>query len=255
VGFDISSVEYNWEKLAQDDPLWSILTVEEKKGRRWDIEEFLATGIKDVANITSRCTELGLEFSGHKAMDFGCGIGRLSSAMLGYVDKVVGVDISTSMIDLGRKIHAGKPIEFVLNKKDDLDQFSDSEFDLVFTLITLQHMPPEFEEKYILEFLRILRPGGLLIFQLPGRSFTPESMLAPKGPLRRAIAKLLPGHFLERYRHFRESAPRMDMFGMPPEKIEGLMTDNGAQLVACDELEPVAEGFPNYRYFITKDNG
>ena len=253
MGFDISSIGYNWEKLAQDDPLWSILTIDEKKGGRWEVDEFLATGVHDVGVVSTRCKELGLEFTGNKALDFGCGVGRLSSAMLAFVDEVIGVDISASMIEFGRQLHMEKPIEFVLNKKDDLSCFADEEFDLIFSLITLQHMPPKFAEKYILEFFRILRPGGLLVFQLPARSFTPETIFAPRGPIRKAIAKFLPGHFLERFRHFRESVPRMDMFGIPPDKIENLVTEYGAQVVAYDELEHVAEGYPNFRYYITKN--
>jgi ubiquinone/menaquinone biosynthesis C-methylase UbiE len=252
MGFDISSIGYNWEQFARDDPLWSILTADDKKDGRWAIEEFMETGVRDVEVVADRCEELGLRFSGNNALDFGCGVGRLSSALLKYVDQVAGVDISSTMVDIGRRLHAGKPIDFIHNTKDDLGCFSDDSFDLVFTLITLQHMPPKFEEKYILEFLRILKRGGLLAFQLPGRSLTPESVLSPEGSIRRAVARILPGHFLERFRHFKKSVPRMDMFGMPPEKIKSIVNGAGGELVAFDELDPVAEGYPNYRYFITK---
>src|SRR5207253_2739240 len=50
----------------------------------------------------------------------------------------------------------------------DLSCFADGEFDLVVSDIVLQHMPStNLIKSYISEFLRVLHPGGLAIFQLP----------------------------------------------------------------------------------------
>jgi hypothetical protein len=38
---------------------------------------------------------------------------------------------------------------------------------LVFTSITLQHLPPDAIRRYLEEFLRVAKPGGCVIFQLP----------------------------------------------------------------------------------------
>ena len=37
-----------------------------------------------------------------KALDFGCGVGRLSQALADYFDRVVGADVSPTMIGLAR---------------------------------------------------------------------------------------------------------------------------------------------------------
>ncbi len=42
-------------------------------------------------------------------------------------------------------------------------------FDLVLSDIVLQHIRPAVALKYVDEFLRILRPGGIAVFFLPGR--------------------------------------------------------------------------------------
>ncbi len=34
----------NWDALGKTDPFWAILSVPDKKGNRWDLDEFLATG-------------------------------------------------------------------------------------------------------------------------------------------------------------------------------------------------------------------
>ena len=57
---------------------------------------------------------------------------------------------------------------FVVNAADDLGRFADQSFDLVYSVIVLQHVPDRATiESYIGEFCRVLRPGGLAIFQLP----------------------------------------------------------------------------------------
>jgi ubiquinone/menaquinone biosynthesis C-methylase UbiE len=58
--------------------------------------------------------------------------------------------------------------EFRVNREADLNCFDDSTFDMVYSFIVLQHVPGRWRiERYIEEFVRVLRPRGLLVFQLP----------------------------------------------------------------------------------------
>ena len=58
--------------------------------------------------------------------------------------------------------------EFLLNVDERLSLFEDEYFDLVYTGIVLQHVPSTtIIRSYISEFVRTLRKGGLLVFQLP----------------------------------------------------------------------------------------
>jgi len=45
--------------------------------------------------------------------------------------------------------------------------FEDASFDFVLTLIVLQHMRQDYSAAYLREFLRLLRPGGIMFFQIP----------------------------------------------------------------------------------------
>ncbi|WP_420485333.1 class I SAM-dependent methyltransferase [Iningainema tapete] len=105
------------------------------------------------------------------ALDFGCGVGRLSQAMVQYFETVHGVDISPSMLKLADKYNQhGSKCKYHLNDQDNLKLFPDNYFDFIYSKITLQHMEPQYSRRYIREFLRILAPQGLLIFQIPSQS-------------------------------------------------------------------------------------
>src|SRR5436853_440938 len=104
-----------------------------------------------------------------KALDFGCGAGRLTRALSPRFVECVGLDISENMLEIARRLNADREnCCFQLNTRGDLSCFADGEFDLVVSDIVLQHMPStNLIKSYISEFLRVLHPGGLAIFQLP----------------------------------------------------------------------------------------
>jgi hypothetical protein len=102
------------------------------------------------------------------AIDFGSGVGRLTQAWADRFARVIGVDISPTMIAVAQRVNRhGDRVEYLLNDRADLSLLSTASASLVSTHITLQHVPPAAAERYIREFLRIAKPGGGVIFQLP----------------------------------------------------------------------------------------
>ena len=161
----------DWEELAAADPLWAILAGPDQRGGRWDTEKFFATGEQEIAELLDSMEQVGgIEQSG-RALDFGCGVGRLTRALAGRFGEAVGVDISEEMVRLARELNEDVPgSSFVVNTKADLSVFDDSSFDLVYTTLVLQHLPRrELQRAYLEEFLRVLRPGGLAVFQTLAR--------------------------------------------------------------------------------------
>jgi len=164
---DIKELQKNWDEFGKTDPLWSIITSPDKKGNKWDVDEFFATGEREIDAVMEYIKFLGIAVSHRKALDFGCGIGRLTQALARYFDEVYGVDIAPSMVELAKKYNRyGDKCRYYLNETDDLKLFSDNSVHLIYTNITLQHMEPRYSKNYIKEFLRILAPQGVLIFQL-----------------------------------------------------------------------------------------
>jgi ubiquinone/menaquinone biosynthesis C-methylase UbiE len=165
----ISQQERDWNELAELDPYWAILTRPGMRFGAWDSDEFFATGEVEIDEVMHRAADLGHPERRERALDFGCGLGRLTRPLAGCFDECVGVDISDGMVRGARELNADVPgATFVVNRADDLRRFEDASFDLVYSVIVLQHVPDRGTiESYVAEFCRVLRPGGLAIFQLP----------------------------------------------------------------------------------------
>jgi SAM-dependent methyltransferase len=156
-----------WNDLAARDAMWAVCSVPGTRGR-WTQADFFASGEADVRAILGGLAEQGLDPARGRALDFGCGLGRLSRALAGEFEEVVGVDLSEEMLAEARRITPG--VRFVVNDRPDLRQLPDRHFDFVLSLIALQHVSsPDAIRAYIQEFARVTAPGGVIAFQLPSR--------------------------------------------------------------------------------------
>ena len=167
---DLKQLKENWDLLGKADPLYAILTAAEKRGK-WNLQEFFQTGQHEIASLMHSIDSQGISLKREKALDFGCGVGRLTQALCSYFESCCGVDIAPSMIELARRYNRyGNKCRYLLNDSDDLRLFHDNTFDFVCSRLVLQHMSPDYSKNYIREFLRVLQPHGLIVFQLPAES-------------------------------------------------------------------------------------
>jgi SAM-dependent methyltransferase len=173
----LKDLKKNWDEFGKQDPLWSILADPTKKGNKWKIDDFFKTGEEEIESIIQYITSFGVSCSRKKALDFGCGVGRLTQALCQYFDECYGVDIAPSMIERAREYNRyDEKCKYYLNESNDLRVFEDNVFDFIYSKIVFQHMKPEYSKNYIKELLRVLTPGGFLVFQLPSEFAPIESL-------------------------------------------------------------------------------
>jgi len=165
---ELEDLQQHWTAFGEQDPLWAILALPGKRGGVWDPEEFFATGRAEVDGVLGMLAERGIAVERGRALDFGCGVGRLTQALAEHFDSCDGVDLAESMIERARELNRdGERVRFHHNDASDLRLFGDGTFDFILSLIVLQHMKPELMRGCMREFVRVLRPGGVAIFNIP----------------------------------------------------------------------------------------
>lgn len=157
-----------WERLAALDPMYAIASVPGRE-RDWTTDEFLASGEEAVAGVMAMLDHLGATPRPGRALDFGCGLGRLSRALSFRFAEVQGIDISTAMVESASTLNADRSgCRFQVNRRPDLCGLPSDSFDLVLSLVTLQHVSSKAHiRSYLREFVRVTRPGGVIVVQLP----------------------------------------------------------------------------------------
>ena len=166
----LGELKENWEIIGREDPLWGVLSDPSKKGNKWDENEFFNTGKKEITELLNELQKLKVSLEYDECLDFGCGVGRLSFALLDHFKTTTGVDISSSMIEKANYFNKNNSCIFILNCSDNLGIFNNEKFSFIYTNLVLQHMKPKYSKKYILEFFRILKQSGILIFQIPHKN-------------------------------------------------------------------------------------
>jgi SAM-dependent methyltransferase len=177
----------NWRRFGETEPHYSVLTNPIFKPETIEVHmrEFLESGHLDVQRLLNFPRRAGLAPSLYRrALDFGCGVGRLSAALSPYAEEVVGVDISAGHLREGKRILANagaNNVNLVLMFSiDDIDQLG--QFDLVISRIVLQHNPPPIMAAIYRKLLQRLAPGGCAVIQIPtyiaGYRFSVQEYLA-----------------------------------------------------------------------------
>ncbi|HMO59829.1 MAG TPA: class I SAM-dependent methyltransferase [Roseiflexaceae bacterium] len=162
----LKEVGGDWDAIGALDPFWGMTGERDSPP---DLEQFLDSGDREIERVLMIAAAYRLPQQHSAALDFGCGVGRLTRGLRSHFDTYHGLDISQQMVQHAGTIHATRAgCSFSVSNDPALGQFQDAVFDLVYTNLVLQHIPDrQIVRSYLHNFLRILRPGGLIVFQLP----------------------------------------------------------------------------------------
>jgi SAM-dependent methyltransferase len=110
-----------------------------------------------------------------RILEIGCGVGRIMAPLAALRDEhdrprydVHGIDISAEMVRQGR-VRAGERenLTFHVGNGYDLGDLEDDGFDLVYSLLVVQHMPKTIALNYFKEVHRVLALGGRFLLHVP----------------------------------------------------------------------------------------
>ena len=245
----ISRYQKNWNNLAEKDAFWAILAGPDKALDQWKLEEFFHTGVLEIERILQKITSLQINIQWKRALDFGCGVGRLTQALSPHFERVDGVDISQVMIDKANIFNRfDDKCVYHLIDSDNLAIFPESSFDLIYSRLVLMHIPPKMIRNYLKEFVRILRPGGVLVFQIPTGPINPILRIAPQGLIdwgfnvSRNIYRMIS----------KESQDGWEMHWMPRTKVDKILRKGGGKLLWTEPDDVVEGKLETLDYFVTK---
>ena len=156
-----------WDELARTDAMWAVLTDDAKRGGQWDSHEFLASGTSDVNRVLDRLNTIGISPARGRALDFGCGLGRLTRALATHFREVDGIDISAEMIARAPGLHPlPANVRLLHNPHPHLRLLKSGDYDFILSLISLQHIPESGTLRYVADLSRVLKPGGSACLQV-----------------------------------------------------------------------------------------
>ncbi len=158
-----------WNALNQESEFNFISHLQ--AGAQWDKAEFHLTGIRFVERMLERIAEYGrTEPSRSAVLEIGCGVGRFLKPLACRFRLVCGVDIAESMLKSAAEYCACLP-NIVLRLTDgrSLTGIENGTFDYCVSAGVFQHVT-DFSAiaSYVREALRVLKPGGLMLFQFEG---------------------------------------------------------------------------------------
>ena len=243
----LTELQHNWNRFGNEDPMWAILTDPDKRGNKWAEDDFFASGQEHVGGELDFIRERYPQLTMGKALDFGCGLGRLSQGLAAHFERVDGVDIAPSMIDGAKELNRfSDTCRYHVNNADDLSLFGDDEFDFVMSFITLQHMQPKYAKNYVAEFLRVLKPGGYMTFQIP--SIPDEKTRKHHSPLGKA--KYAAYRILRSEKYHRD--PIMEMHWVAMEQMVRLLRSQGGEVDVILRDNSAGAAWTSYAYYVTK---
>jgi ubiquinone/menaquinone biosynthesis C-methylase UbiE len=221
----------DWDDRARRDPFLYIASWR----KDWDETSFFASGEQDYLRLVHPVLQkFRFDPAGKTLAELGCGAGRMTRSFAQRFQSVFAVDISAEMQARAETyLRSFSNIRWVLSDGETLSGLGDASVDFVFSYLVLQHMPvKKVVFSSIREMMRILRPGGVFLFQFNGSD---QPTMNWKG---RAISGILDGVASI---GFHSASRRVATFvGIDPEMVG--RTWRGAALTSAEITEAVRSG-------------
>jgi len=152
-----------WERIAQNDPYWGVLSTDDFLGNVLEgevKERFFRSGQEHIDHVLEVLrSHVAPGFMPRSALDYGCGVGRLLLPLANICDRVVGIDVSTTMLGRASENLASEGLGDVeLRRPSELDSIP--RVQLVHSVLVLQHMNPRRGMATLAALVDLLEPGG-----------------------------------------------------------------------------------------------
>jgi ubiquinone/menaquinone biosynthesis C-methylase UbiE len=165
----LSVMREDWNRRAREDAYYYVAFVNPHQAED-GFHGSAAEVIRELEGEFHRLDALGTGLARRRALEIGCGPGRLLLPISSHFEEIYGVDISEEMIRIARERLRGVPhAHLMVNSGGDLALFEDNYFSFVYSYIVFQHIPDkQIVLNYLHEIQRVLVTGGVTRFQVRG---------------------------------------------------------------------------------------
>jgi len=154
----------DWDARARKDAFFYIASWRSD----WDEESFFESGEQDYRKFVEPVLlQAGFEPAGKTMLEVGCGTGRMTRSFARRFETVWAFDLSPEMQRRGQALLGDfENVRWVLGDGTSLGAIEARSMDFAFSYLVLQHLPTQqLVLDAIREMLRVLKPGGLFLFQ------------------------------------------------------------------------------------------
>ena len=183
----ITNTDAVWEWFGKNQPYFGVLVDPKYKNEQLNEQarrDFFATGKTHVDFVLQTIKEhFDNNFTIKRALDFGCGVRRLTIPLSAACEQVIGVDASRSMLQeaaKNAKEMGAENIEFFL-ADNNLSELRGRSFDFINSFIVFQHIPLYRGYHLLRRLLSLLSENGIGVLHFtystppPGCAFTLRS--------------------------------------------------------------------------------
>jgi 2-polyprenyl-3-methyl-5-hydroxy-6-metoxy-1,4-benzoquinol methylase len=155
-----------WKTWAKTDPYFGVLSDPKFLNANLNddsLQDFFASGERHVAHVYSVIrASLRPDFQPVQVLDFGCGVGRLVIPLAKRAQAVVGVDVSSEMLEQARvNCERFSVVPERLINVSELGSLTPASFDLVHSFIVFQHIPVARGELILRQLIALIAEGGV----------------------------------------------------------------------------------------------
>ncbi|HWY78194.1 MAG TPA: class I SAM-dependent methyltransferase [Verrucomicrobiae bacterium] len=232
----LHELQRDWTRIGDEHPYLGTAG-----NARFNRDEYFESGLLEIKSVLSKASACGLEVARGKALDFACGMGRVTQALSRTFEEVHGLDISPSMIARAKAENVNpEKCCFRVCCDQSLSGFEPDFFDLIVAINVLQYIPPLLAKGYVREFVRLLKPGALLYFQMTEGLFPRQ---------------LFPGVIINLYRRWKNRRSplfgREHRFHVRSKKASATVAEGGGRVVYVEYVRKPTLWI-EYGVFVTK---